>query len=137
MMEALCALLVQGAFTVLAAVVARGAKPIALAFGAIGFFVVPWFAGPIALLGGLLALLGFVNLLRIVDVVRFGDAWSAGRRVLHVASFVDSRTLRPSPRKVDFATIGRGLLWAVPAVAAFWLAQMPRPLVRWGSGLVF
>lgn len=135
-LEPLQAMLVQSMLAVAAAVLAKRAKPIAIVFGIIGFVMVPWSAGPVALLRGLSALTGFVNLLRIVDVVRFGDRWSSVRRVLHVVSFVDSRTLRRAPRHVDLAAIGRGLLWAALAGAGLWAIHAPHHLARLAAGLV-
>jgi len=130
------ALFVQSALAVAAALLARRAKPAALVLGAAVFIGAPWLAGPIALPRGLSALIGFVGLLRIVDTVRFGDPWGAWRRVLHVVSFVDSRTLRRAPPRLDFLVLGRFLLWAGIAIAGFYVAHSPRHFVRWGGGLV-
>lgn len=135
--EPLLALLVQSALAGAAALLARRAKPVALVLGAAAFLGAPWLAGPIPLLRGLSALLGGVGLLRVIDLVRFREPWSAWRRVLHVLSFVDSRTLRRAPLHLDFGALGRALLWAALAVAAFRVAHSPRQLVRWAGGLVF
>ena len=131
------ALLLQGALAGVAALLARRAKPTAIVLGAAAFFGAPWVAGPNALVRGLCALLGGVALLRVVDTVRSREAWSAWRRVLHVLSFVDSRTLRRASPHLDFLALGRMLLWAGLAAAAFYVAQSPRHLVRWAGGLVF
>jgi hypothetical protein len=133
----LFALLLQSALAGAAALLARRAKPAALALGAAAFLGAPWLAGPNALLRGLCALLGGVGLLRVIDAVRSREPWSAGRRVLHVLSFVDSRTLRRAPSHLDFVALGRALLWAALASAAFYVAHSPRQLVRWGGGLAF
>jgi hypothetical protein len=135
-MGPLYALLLQSVLAGAAALLARRAKPAALVLGAAAFFGAPWLAGPIVLLRGLSALVGFVGLLRIVDIVRSREPWSAWRRVLHVLSFVDSRTLRRAPPHLDFLALGRTLLWAALAAAGFYVAHSPRPLVRWGGGLV-
>lgn len=137
MMAPLFALLVQGALAVAAALLARRARPAALVLGAAGFLGAPWLAGPNALLRGLCALLGGVGLLRVVDLVRSREPWSAWRRVLHVLSFVDSRTLRPAPPHLDFRALGRALLWAALAAAGLYVAHSPQHLVRWGGGLLF
>src|SRR5262249_16731394 len=129
----LFALLLQSALAGTAALLARRVKPAALALGAVVFFGPPWLAGPLALLRGLSALLGFVVLLRVIDTVRSREPWSAGRRVLHVLSFVDSRTLRRAPPRVDLLALGRMLLWAAPAVVAAYVANSPQRLVRWGA----
>lgn len=132
----LFALLLQSALAGAAALLARRARPAALALGAAAFVVAPWLAGPNALLRGLCALLGGVGLLRVVDVVRFPEPWSAWRRLLHVLSFVDSRTLRRAPPHLDLLALMRSLLWVAPAAAGFYVAHSPRLLVRWGAGLV-
>lgn len=133
----LLALLVQGALAFGAALLARRAKPVALVLGAAAFFAAPWLAGPIPLLRGLFALMGFVGLLRIVDTVRMREPWSASRRLFHVVSFVDSRTLRRAPPQLELLTLGRALLWAALAAVGFYVAHSPRLLARWGGGLVF
>jgi Arc/MetJ family transcription regulator len=130
------ALLVQVALAGLAALLARRAKPAAVLLGAAGFFAAPWLAGPIPLLRAFSALVGFVALLRIIDAVRSREPWSACRRVLHVASVVDSRTLRRAPAHVDLGALAAALLWAALAGAGFYVAHAPRQLVRWAGGLV-
>lgn len=131
------ALPLQVALAVVAALVARRAKPVAVVLGAAGFFGVPWLAGPIPLVRGLDALLGGVALLRVIDLARSNESWDAQRRLLHVFSFVDSRTLRPAPRQVDFRAIGRALAWDALSAAGFYVAHSPSQLVRWAGGLVF
>lgn len=142
------ALALQSALAGTAALVAPRSKPLALFFGVSAFVGAPWFAGPNTLLRGLSALLGWVELLRIIDVVRVGDRerWRALRRVLHVASFVDTRSLKRSVSlRIDPRACGAGLLWLALAAASFYLlapsSRRPpllHPLVwRWGAGLAF
>ena len=133
----LLALLLQSVLAGAAALLAWRAKPAALVLGAAAFFGAPWLAGPIPLLRGSSALLGWVCLLRIIDTVRSREPWSARRRVLHVVSFVDSRTLRRAPPHLDLLTFGRALPWAALAASGFYVAHSPRHLVRWAGGLVF
>ncbi|MBX3186578.1 MAG: hypothetical protein KF819_06170 [Labilithrix sp.] len=133
----LCALLLQSALAGVAALLARRAKPVALALGAAAFLGAPWLAGSIPLLRGLSALVGGIGLLRVIDVVRTNEPWSAWRRVLHVASFVDSRTLRRARAHLEGRALGRAVLWAALAAAGFHVAHAPQHLLRWGGGLVF
>jgi hypothetical protein len=135
--QPLRALIVQIALVMAAALVARRAKPAALVLGATAFVGAPWLAGPIPLLRGLIALKGFIDLLRVVDVVRSRDPWSARRRVIHVLSFVDTRTVRPAPHHLDLAAIGRALLWGGLGAGAFYVALSPLLLMRWAGGVVF
>jgi hypothetical protein len=141
-----CALLLQLALGCTAALLARRAKVAALVLAAVSFFGAPWLAGPIPLLRAFSALLGWVGMFRIVDTVRSREPWSASRRLLHVISFVDSRTLRRAPPRIDLRALGRALLWAALAIAGIFLAialspvrlspLSPRLLARWASGLV-
>jgi hypothetical protein len=118
----------------------------ALVLAAVSFFGAPWLAGPIPLLRAFSALLGWVGMFRIVDTVRSREPWSASRRLLHVMSFVDSRTLRRAPPRLDPLALGRGLLWAALAAGALYVAVAVSPaplsplsphlLARWASGLV-
>ncbi|HEY8075554.1 MAG TPA: MBOAT family protein, partial [Labilithrix sp.] len=135
--EPLRALIVQIALAVAAALVARRARPAALVLGAAAFFGAPWLAGPIPLFRALIALMGFVDLLRVVDLVRLRETWSARRRVTHVLSFVDTRTLRPAPRHLDVAALARALLWAALGAGGFYVARSPLLFVRWAGGLAF
>lgn len=137
MTEPLTALFVQIVLAGAAALLARRTKPVAMVLGAAVFFGAPWLAGPNVLLRGLDALLGFILILRVVDTVRTKQAWSASRRLLHVASLVDSRTLHPAPRHVDLRALGGTILWAVVAAVGFYVAHSPERFVRWGGGLVF
>lgn len=132
----LAVLLLQLALVVSAALLARHAKPAALVLGVAASLGAPWMAGPIAVVRALSVLLGFVGLLRIVDLVRSRELRSASRRVVHVLSFVDSRLLRRAPPHFDVFALGRTLLWGTLAAAAFYVAHSPRHLVRWGGGLV-
>ncbi len=134
--EPLLVLLLQTVLAGAAALLAPRAKPLALVLGGAVFLGVPWLAGSIALLRALSALFGWILLFRIVDLVRSREPWSASRRVLHVLSVVDSRTLRRGPRHIDFPAFGHALLWAALAAVGFYVAHSPRQLVRWGGGLV-
>jgi hypothetical protein len=131
------ALLLQSMLAAAAALLAPRAKTFALALGAAAFLGPPWLAGPIPLLRGLSALFGFMLLLRVIDIVRSRERWSGWRRLLHVASALDSRTLRRASSQLDLQAPGRALLWTVVAVAGFYLAHAPHQLARWGGGLVF
>lgn len=130
------ALLSESALVVTAALLAGRAKPIAILLGAVAFLVAPWFAGPVPLARGLAALVGGVGLLRVIDVVRTREQWGASRRVAHVLSFVDSRTLHRASPRLDLLALGRSLVWAALAAAAFVASGSPRFLTRWASGLV-
>jgi hypothetical protein len=135
--EPLSALLLLSALAGAAALLSRRASPVAIVLGVAAFLGAPWLAGPIALHRGLTALVGGIGFLRVIDVVRVREPWSAGRRVLHVLSFVDSRTLRRAPPHLDFSALGRTLLWAALAAAGLYAAHSARSLGRWGGGLVF
>jgi len=100
-----------------AALLARRAKAIAVVLGVAGFVVVPWLAGETPIVRGVLALLGGVTLLRVIDLARSRETWGAGRRLLHVISLVDTRTIRRGPRQLDLRAIGRALAWGAVAVA--------------------
>jgi hypothetical protein len=140
------ALLLQVALVTLAAILAPRAKPAAIVLGAAAFLGAPWIAGPIALFRALAALVGGFGLLRVIDLVRFREPWSASRRVLHVLSFVDSRTLRRASPHADFLALGRAILWTGLAAAGYYVAysahaadsaRSARLFMRWGGGLVF
>ena len=138
--EPLRALLTESVLACAAAVVARrsnvGAKVGALVLGSVAALGAPLLAGSHPLHRGLCALVGFIGMLRIIDVVRIGGSWSAGRRVIHVMSFVDSRTLERAPSKVDVRALGRAFLWAALATGAFYVARSPLLVARWAGGLV-
>lgn len=129
--------LVQLALVVVAALLSRRAKAMAIVLGVAAFVGPAWIVGPRPLLRGLCALAGWVLCLRIIDVVRFGDRWPAWRRVLHAVSFVDTRALRRERPALDARALGRALLWAALATGAFFVAHSSMMLVRWASGLVF
>ncbi len=133
---ALGALLLQTVLVAIAAVVAPRAKALALALGAVAFFAAPWLAGDVVLLRGLVALSGWWNLLRVVDVVRLTEPWSASRRIVHAVSMLDTRTLRRERPRLDFGVLARAIGWAALFALAFWIAHAPRLVVRWGAGLV-
>jgi hypothetical protein len=132
----LAVFLLQCALVAIAAALAPRAKPAALVLAAQACFVAPWLAGPNALVRGLIALVGFIGLLRAVDTVRIGARWSAARRVIHVMSFVDSRTLRRESPRLDLPALARSLLWAALAVAGLYVAHWPQTLARWAGGVV-
>jgi hypothetical protein len=129
-------LLLQTAFAVAAALVSPRSRSAALALGAAAFFVAPWLAGPIALVRGLSALWGFTLFIRVIDIARSSERWSARHRILHVFSFVDSRTLRRAPPRLDVRAFARALAWGALSVGGWYVAHSPRHLARWGGGLV-
>jgi hypothetical protein len=65
------------------------------------------------------------------------EKWGTRRRIGHVLSFVDSRTLTRVRPRLDLRGFGASLLWDVPAVAGFVVAGSPHLLLRWAGGLVF
>ena len=133
----LTTLLLEGALATVAALLAPRAKTVAFALGVVGLLGAPWLAGPIPLARGLITLIGGILLLRVIDLVRIGDSWSSWRRLAHVVSFVDSRTLRRATPALDLRAHGRALLWAALGAAAFYVARSPALPVRWAAGLVF
>lgn len=133
----LSALLLQLALALVAALVVRRSKLTAALLGGAAFLGAPWLAGPVPLLRGLTALIGGIGLLRIIDLVRSKEPWDARRRLFHVMTYVDSRTLRAAPRQIAFASLGRAILWAALAVLALEVAASPQRLARWAGGLVF
>lgn len=135
-MEPLRALLVQCLLAVAAALIAKRAKTLAVLFGVAAFSVPPWFAGRVPLLRGLCALVGFIGCFRIIDVVRVGASWSASRRIAHVMSFVDTRTLRRELPHLDWRALGRALAWAAPSALGIHLTGSSTTLVRWTAALV-
>lgn len=135
-LAALVVFAAQLALAILGAVVARAMKPVAALLGAAAFMVAPWFAGEPAA-RGLTALIGGVGVMRVLDAVREPQPWTAGRRVIHVLSFVDSRTLRRAPPSLDVRALAQVVAWTVLALAAFWIAQRPHLAARWGGGVVF
>lgn len=137
LVPALIALLAEVVLAVVAALVAPRAKGLAIVLGVVAGAVTPWFAGPIPLLRGLASLVGGFGLLRILDVVRTRAKWSSSRRIVHVLSLVDTRTLERAAPRIDVAWIGRALIWAAVAAAGFTLSRSPALLVRWLGGVVF
>jgi hypothetical protein len=136
----LTALLLQSVLVGAAALLAPRARAVAIVLGFAAFLGPPWLAGDNALLRGLAALLGWVELLRIADVARVAkrEKWNALRRIVHVASFVDTRSLTRAPPSVDIRAIARALLWGALAAAAFFsLTKQPLVVVKWAAGLVF
>src|SRR4051794_17672854 len=135
--EPLRALLLQIALLGSAALLARRAKPLAVVLGAAAFFGAPWLAGSIPIVRGVSALLGFIGLFRVIDLVRTRESWSTSRRMFHVLSFVDSRTLRRAPPRVDVLALGRTLLWSALAAAGFYvITHCAEHVVRLAGGLV-
>jgi hypothetical protein len=135
--QPLQALSLQLALAIAAALVSRRAKSLALVLGGIAFLGAGWLSGPMPLFRGLIALNGFVVLMRVADVVRSREPWSSARRVVHVLSFVDTRTLQRAPRRIDAAALGRTMLWAALAAGAFYVARSPLRYMRWGAGVIF
>jgi len=131
------AVLVEVVLAILAAVVVRRSKPLAIALGAACFLVAPWYAGSIPLLRGLAALVGGFGLLRILDVARAGEKWSASRRVFHVLSLVDTRLLERDSPRIAFGWLARALAWAAVAATGYFVSRSPVLVVRWLGGVVF
>lgn len=105
------AFLASTAVIVLAAWLAPKQKLLAIAIAAAGLIAIPWFAGPWPLVRGLAGLIDFVALMRVIDLVRERRPWPAWRRILHAMSAVDSRLLRPVPRRFDARAFGAALVW--------------------------
>lgn len=135
--DPLRAVLVQITLAGCAALLSRRAKSVAIALGLVGVFGAPWLAGSNPLARGGSTLLGFIGLIRIIDVVRTREPWSEWRRLIHVESFVDSRTVQRAPMRIDFLALGRALLWAGAAMIGLRVAQSPSIAARWGGGVVF
>ncbi len=132
----LVALLLQVTLAVAAGLLARRAKLAAVLLGAAGFVGAPWLAGNLPLVRGVDTLLGGFALLRVLDLVRGKEEWDARRRLAHLFSFVDSRTLRAAPRHLALGAIGRALAWNALAAIGLYLAHTPSLLLRWAGGLV-
>lgn len=137
LVPALIALLAEVVLAVIAALVAPRAKAVAIVLGVVAGAGIPWLAGPNALLRGLAALVGGFGLLRILDVVRTRAKWSSSRRIFHVLSLVDTRTLERAAPRIDLAWIGRALIWTAVAAVGFTLSRSSTLLVRWLGGVVF
>lgn len=135
--DPLRALLLQITLAGCAALLSRRAKIAAIVIALVGVFGAPWLAGSSALARGGSTLLGFIGLIRVVDVVRTREPWSEWRRLLHVESFVDSRALQRAPMRLDVLAFGRALLWAGAAAIGLRVAQMPGLVPRWTGGAVF
>jgi hypothetical protein len=134
----------SGALFVVAAILASKHRVAALALAAGAVLVLPWVASPDPLLRGLLALLHFVVAFRIIDLVRSREPWSAGRRVVHALSFIDSRRLRRVGARLDVRGLGAALAWGALAAVAFLAARDAAPRsgaaargLEWGAGAVF
>ena len=129
---------------VLAASIAQRHKLPALALAAAAPFGLPWLAGPVPLVRGVLALVFFVTMIRVIDLVRLREPWSAGRRIAHTLSFIDTRLLRREPPRIDLGGLAAGLAWGGLALIAIVAvrnlappcAAVPR-LLRLAGGVVF
>ena len=129
---------------VLAATLAPTHKRLALALAAAVPLVLPWLAGPIPLARGVLALVFFVFTLRVIDLVRLREPWSARRRIAHALSFIDTRLLRRERPRLDVGTLVAGLGWGGLAMLALVIVRDLAPRcagnllwLRLGGGLVF
>jgi hypothetical protein len=95
-----------------------------------------------ALLRAILALVYFVNLMRVVDLALVRAPWSFGRRVLHVISVIDSRrVVRRAPRLEGMALLGLVAWTAMFAACIVVIVRAPYEgtvhwLVRWSAGVV-
>jgi len=132
------------ALNVLAASFAPRHKVLALALSAAALLALPWLAGPRPLVRGLFALVNFVTAFRVIDLVRSREPWSTWRRMVHVASFIDSRLLRRERPRIDLGALVTALVWGGLATLALHALRNlpPRCAVnpqwlRLGVGLVF
>ncbi|MEJ7732509.1 MAG: hypothetical protein WKG00_25300 [Polyangiaceae bacterium] len=135
----------SAALIMLAAVLAPRHRVLALVLSAVVLLALPWLAGPIPLVRGLLAL-NFLSVFRVIDLVRSREAstWSAPRRIGHALSFVDTRLLRRQRPRLDLRGSFAALAWGGLAAVALHLAgsspprwAVPPLVVRLGAGLVF
>jgi hypothetical protein len=101
-----------------------------------------WFSEP-RILRAFFCLAGALVVLRVVDLFRDHRPYSAARRIWHVASPVDSRSLRRVPRAFDGRAFGRAAASSAAIAGGLWLAfeaaRLPSPahwVVRWTGGLV-
>lgn len=132
------------ALLVVAALAASRRPALAVGLSLTMLLVLPWLAGPVPLVRALLAM-NFLSVFRTIDLVRSREAWSAGRRVAHALSLLDSRLLVRSRPRVDVAELGAALAWGALAALALRAVGPAAPRltpgaglgVRWGAGLVF
>ncbi len=118
---------------------ARRGAGLAIALTSIGCaWLVP---GEHSLLRAIYGLIATAGSARVADLCR-GD-WSTQRRLQHVATPIDSRTLVRTPRRIDWARLAAGLGWLVLGLAAWGLvdAQAATPTVgywalRWFAGAI-
>jgi hypothetical protein len=112
-----------------------------LALGLTALFPAWWVSAdhPIVRAGSVLVMT--VANMRLFDL-RSGE-WPLGDRVVHVLSVVDTRRLRPVPRRLDGPSLRGGLTWLVFEVLGYLALQgLPAPsgalswLARWGCALV-
>ncbi len=138
----LAVLAISGLFVALSALVAPKHKILALALAATVELGLPWLAGPIPLVRGLLAL-NFMAVFRAIDLVRLRESWSAPRRIAHGFDFVDTRLLRRERPQVDSVALGSALAWAGVAALGLLVVLHLAPhheggrWLRWAGGLVF
>jgi len=108
----------------------------ALAFGLLAVLPAWWAETP--LVRGVLGLISWLLVMRLVDLVRVRTPFSLARRAWHLLSAVDSRLLEPAPRRVDFRGVAALLAWLALGVgggALAWVAPRFGGLgVRWLGG---
>ncbi len=118
---------------------ARRAVGVAIALTSMGC---PWLVpAEHSLLRAIYGLVATVGCARVADLCR-GD-WPLRRRVAHVASPVDTRTLVRAPRRIDGARLAAGIGWLGLGVAAWGLVDREPETrtalywaLRWGAGAV-
>src|SRR5205807_824647 len=103
---------------VLGAILAPRHGLVALALAAVVVVALPWLAGPIPLVRGLFAL-NFIAVFRMIDLVRSREPWSAGRRIAHALSFVDTRLLRRERPRIEIGALVAAVAWGGLAFLAF------------------
>lgn len=84
-----------------------------------------------------LALFLALALMRVIDLTRDARLAAAPlrRRLWHAFSAVDSRLLRPAPRRLDGRRALRFLVWSALSAAGLWLA-LQGGASRWAGGVV-
>lgn len=138
----LAVVVASGLFLVVSATIAPRQKAIALALAAAVELVLPWFAGDIPLVRGLLAL-NFMAVFRATDLVRLREPWSVWRRIAHAFDFVDTRLLRRERPRIDVGALVSALLFGVVAASGLTVVRRFAPQcddprwLRWAGGLVF
>ena len=120
---------------------ARRAIGVAIAISAM---LVPWLLPPRpALYRAILALVYFVNVMRIVDLALSRAQWSFGRRALHVASVVDSRRIVRRAPRLEGAALAGFVGWQLLFAACLYVLLTRTPetgalhwIVRWSAGII-